>query len=220
MKISWLMLATVLAVAGCDDVTVTPLDGGAVPPNCPALPDLAPPMTKCDAAKGVGGDNLLCTDLTAIASLDALRGMGWSVGKDSMSNECWSVGSGAPLQIKNIGGFTGTCSLSLPAIDLKDAKYSQYSTVTLSIRHKVDLDLGTMEPNQLAQVYLETASPARLVSQTSGTQLEQQWVVSIEKQKLPAALNSVYKFLLQMSVLTAKSTGGWQISSIAINGSK
>lgn len=146
---------------------------------------------------------------------------GWSFGKDTLNNDCWEVKSGK-LQIKNFGTFSGTCTLTLPSIDLTQTQYSQYSSVTLAVRHTIDLDLGTgaMAPNQLAQVYLSTATPTHLVTETSGSQpFEQQLTLTIDKQKLaPAGLGSVYKWLLQVSSGTSMNKNGWQISSIAVLG--
>lgn len=216
MKTAWLMLATVLAGAGCDQITVTPLGDGGMPTTCPPQPDLQPPTPPCAAAKGLSGDNLLCTDLTEVASLSDLKG--WTT-----NQECWSVGGKQPLQVMGLSNFKGDCNLTLPAIDLKVPRYSAYSSVTLAIRHKVTLDLGlgVDAPNQLAQVYLDVNKPNRLVSQTSGDQpFEHQWIVTIDKTVLPASLDSVYKFILQLSVTTAVQKPGWQIYSIAVNGNK
>ena len=134
----------------------------------------------------------------------------------------WEVAAGR-LQIKNFPTFMGTCSVGLPAIDLTLTQNSQYSSLTLALRHSVDLDLGSgaAAPNQLGQAYLSTATPTHLVTETSGSQpFEQQLAVTIDKQQLQSVgLGSVYKWLLQVSSGTAVSNKhGWQISSIAVIG--
>lgn len=222
MKIAWLMLATVLAGAGCDQITVTPLGDGGPLTTCPPTPDLQPPTPPCAAAKGLSGDNLLCTDLTAIASLDALRELpGWVVGTYTAGKECWSVGGGQPLQVTGLATVKQPCLLTLPSFDLTNGNYS---SITLSIRHTVDLDLGLTAPNQLAEVYLDQVDDSRLVTQTGGRQqLEQQWIVTIEKPALEKKwdpVNSSHTFILRLKSLAGSSYSGWQISSIAINGNK
>ena len=44
--------------------------------------------------------------------------------------------------------------------------------------------------------------------------------LTVNKADLPTGLMSVYKFFLKASALTANARQGWQIQSIAVNGSQ
>jgi hypothetical protein len=192
--------------------------------GCLSLPDLAPPQAQCAAASGLTGDNLVCVDFSLIpdqslGSPPPSQLTGW----DFVSN-CGSMNweiAGGQLQITNFGGFKSTCGLTLPQIDLKQAKYSRYNSITLSLQQIVDLDPGTSTPNQYAEVYLGTANPALLVTQMTNTVIGQQMTVTINKQNLPVVLSNVYQWLLQVSSVQGNNTkNGWQISSVAVMGNQ
>jgi hypothetical protein len=224
MWIRLIILTSLCSWAGCLSIeSITPEVVNN--PDGSTQQDMVSPPPKCTApaANGLTGDNLVCVNFSSIS--DQVLGSqplpqqlnGWSFNNPP---NCWQVASGQ-LQIMNFGGFGSTCGLTLPPIDLKQSQDSQYNSITLSLVQTVDLDPGTSTPNQYAEVYLGTANPASLVTQMTNTSIEQQMTVTINKQKLPAALNNVYQWLLQVSSFQANNTKkGWQISSVAVMGNQ
>lgn len=188
--------------------------------NCSAPPDLATIAPKCAAAKGLAGDNLLCVDFSTITMPLPQSLPTWSFSKDSMNNDCWQVQNNR-LQIINFNGsFQDTCKVTLPSYNFNDPDKQKYKSVTLAIVQKVDLDLGTAFPNQLAQIYNGRSSPSFLLSQTSGTQPEQQFVLTIDTMKLPLANSNIAGFILQVTSAAKQFRNGLQVSSIAVNASQ
>jgi hypothetical protein len=143
--------------------------------------------------------------------------MGWDFTLGGGACPGWEV-AGGNLEVVNFPGFTGTCGLTLRPFDLNQPEYSQYNSITLALRHRVDLDPGSSTPNQFGQVYLGTAAPPGLVTEITNTQIEQQMSLTIDKQKLPMALNNIYQWLLQVQSFQATGKKGWQISSVAVMG--
>lgn len=222
MRTNLLALLCVLSLAGCP-LEVIERDGGTSStdgPKCPPLPDLMPQPAKCAAAKGIGGDNLLCIDFSSLPDQQLGSALPPELNAWSFNNppNCWEIKSGK-LEIKDFGMFDSTCTFTMPSFDLNDADKQKYQNITLSIVQKVDLDPGTAFPNQFMQIYNGTANAAFLLTQMTGSQPEQQTVITIDKQKLPAVMQRVAKYLFQVSSSMANNTKkGIQISSLAVNG--
>lgn len=222
MRASLLLSISLVWLGGCRTDVIDVADG-----FCQRLDlksDMAtdmsagPPKCAAPAARGLAGDSLLCVDFSQITSLSDTKLMGWDFVSNCGGNN-WEV-AGGNLQIKMFDQFNSTCGVKLPSIDLAQPQYSKYNSITIAVRHKVDLDLGITNPNQLARVYLGTVNPASLVTTVSETQLEQQMTLTVDKQKLPAALNNVYQWILQISSFQKQNKQGWQISSVAILGNQ
>ncbi len=198
---------------GCLAVnTEKPTDGGdRADINCPPVPDMATPPPKCIAAKGLGGDNLLCVDFSAVSALTDPKLAGWDFTTNCGGN-FWEVASGK-LQIKNFASFSSNCGFLLPA--LVPADYQKYSTFTLSVIHAVDIN----PMRQGASIYLGAAQPSQTVTALPGTSPRQRQTHEIAKSALPNGGSNAYQPLLQITS-TAPQGGymGWQIESIAING--
>lgn len=216
MKISWLTLATVLAFAGCDNVTVTPLDDGGKPLTCPPLPDLSTPAAKCAAAQGLGGTNLRCVDFggpNAVASLDALRNLGWVISKDmGTGQEQWEITAGK-LDIKMFSSVMGSCQFTLPAVSSED--YKKYNSFTLSIIHSLDIN----KQKQSAAIYLGLDIDAQQIWYSTSTNSRQTTIIKIDKTALPNGGNNQYQPIFKL--LSGAPSGGytgWQIESIALQG--
>lgn len=219
MRTNHIILLGVLSLVGCDSKIVE-RDGSTNTDLTCQMRDMAqtPPAPKCAAAKGLAGDNLLCVDFSTITMPFAQSLPMWSFSKDSMTKDCWEVQNNR-LQIINFSGmFQDTCRVTLPTYNFNDADKQKYKTVTLALVQQVDLDLGTTFPNQLEQIY--NASPPFLLSQTSGNQPEQQFVLIIDLMKLPAASSKVANFTIQVMSAAKQFKNGLQISSIAVNASQ
>lgn len=220
MSAKWILAALLLTAGGCVTLTEFGLDGG----DCTTdggdmtipLPDLSLPAAKCAAAKGLSGDNLLCVDFDKVTQLTDAALAGW---KFDVATPCpgWQINGGV-LQIQNFGSFVGSCGLTLPSIDLKQADKQKYQRVTLAIVHKVDMS----DIDQQAQIFIDLDSPARLIHQTTakpGISTLTTTVLTINKADLPMSLMSVYKFFLKAGSLSAVGgRQGWQIQSIAVMG--
>jgi len=206
-----------LLLAGCpyavprDDVDLScPSTDGK-----PATADMAVAPPKCAAAKGLAGDNLLCVDFDKVTQLSDPALAGWNFNAN-MAN-CWQI-SGGYLQVQSFGTFMGNCGLTLPPIDFKVAPNTNYQRATIALIHKVDMS----ETDQAAQVYVDLDIASRLVHQTTarpGMATLTSTTLTVNKADLPMALMSVYKFLLKVSSGGVSGRPGWQIQSIAVNGS-
>lgn len=213
-----LLLCSVL-LAGCpavvprDDVDLS--CGAGTDARSPGS-DMAPAVAKCAAAAGLGGTNLLCVDFDKVTQLNDPALAGW---KFDASTPCpgWQISNGA-LQVQNFATFVGNCGVTLPPIDFKLAANQTYQRATIALVHRVDLS----DPDQQAQIFIDLDSPARLIHQTTsrpGLPTLTTTTLTVNKADLPMGLMSVYKFFLKASALTANARQGWQIQSIAVNGS-
>lgn len=182
------------------------------PPDMTVVP-------KCAAAKGVPGDNLICFDFSSIpdqtlTTPPPTQLNGWDF--EQFAKSCWQILNGK-LQVKNFSAFMGNCGFLMPAI--KPSDYQKYNAFTLSVIHRVDIsDVA----GQSIQFMLGVDAPStRLVTQWTGKQSRQQTVIEMAKNDLPNGGTSMYQPLFKLSVpLSAGATAqGWQIESIAINGS-
>jgi hypothetical protein len=212
-----ILLAGSLLLAGCPIVEDLTPDGGscAMVDMIATNADMTAPAPKCAAAKGLAGDNLLCVDFDKVTQLTDPALANWNFNAN-MAN-CWQISSGM-LQVQGFGGFSGNCGVTLPPIDFKLPANASYQRATLSLIHKVDMsDLD----QQQAQVYVDTASPTRLVHEMTGRPTIPSLIsttFTVNKADLPSGLQSVYKFFLNVSAPNAASgRQGWQIQSIAVN---
>lgn len=213
-----ILLAGCIFWAGCLHLEDTSPDGGncAVSDMKTTSADMSAPAAKCAAAKGLAGDNLLCVDFDKVTQLNDPALAGW---KFDASTPCpgWQISNGA-LQVQNFATFVGNCGVTLPPIDFKLAANQTYQRATIALVHRVDLS----DPDQQAQIFIDLDSPARLIHQTTsrpGLPTLTTTTLTVNKADLPMGLMSVYKFFLKASALTANARQGWQIQSIAVNGS-
>lgn len=203
----------------CHNLTIERIDDAGtcdVTDMSRAVQDMATPAPKCAAAKGLAGDNLLCVDFDKVTQLSDPALAGWNFNAN-MAN-CWQI-SGGYLQVQNFSGFSGACGLTLPALDFKQADKSTYQRATLSLLYRLDMT----DPDQQAQVFMDTDNPIRLLHQMTGrpgmpTLLNA--TLTVNKADLPSALLSIYKLFLKVNVANVVGgRQGWQIQSIAVNGS-
>jgi hypothetical protein len=181
-------------------------------PTC-ATPDLASSVPKCAAAKGLAGDALVCIDADRITLAD-LRTQGWTGFKDGTGTDCWEIATGK-LQVKNFGGFVGTCSFTMPLTDLASPANQKYQSVTLAVVQRVDLN----PVSQKAQMMLGLDDPTtRLIDETRGTQPTQQRVYTVQKVTLPNGGGAAYQPLFKLTSGALYAGVGWQIESIAVMG--
>lgn len=173
--------------------------------------DMAVAPPKCAAAAGLAGTNLLCVDFKDVQMLSSLTGWDFTC----TSGASW-VSSGGKLQVNNFSTFMSTCSATLPALTASD--YQKYSSFVLSVVQRADLN----ETQQKAQIMLGADDPAkRLLSHMTGAQPRQRNVYEITKVDIPTAAMGGYQPLFKISsgVAVGGTAQGWQIESIAINGS-
>ncbi len=206
-------------LASCDEYLV-PKEGAVFPNQCTdaaAPPDLATPVAKCPAAKGLAGDNLVCVDFAKVPSLTDQALTGWDFVSIGGGNY-WEI-AGGRLQVKNFGTFASTCGFTMPAINFTDTDKTKYNTITLSVVHRIDL----LDPDQEAQIWLDSDNPAtRILWKATGRRdvARQTTTFTIDKADLPATLRANgFKWLFKVSSQTAIARNGWQIESLAINAS-
>jgi len=205
------VLLSLLSGAACLDMPAATPD--AV--NCPPPPDLAQPLPKCAAAKGLAGDNLVCADFNQIPSLpDAQRLPGWNF--VCLGGASWTT-SGGMLQINNFGSFNDDCTVKLPGLSLSDPDKAKYKSFSLSLIHRIDLS----DPEQRAEIYLSSSAALRQMYLASGKKdvSRQRTILELDKADLPAMLTSIQ---WQLKISSPAASGalrqGWQIESIAVNG--
>ena len=183
--------------------------------SCPPPPDLAQPLPKCAAAKGLAGDNLVCADFNQIPSLpDAQRLLGWNLYCESPDS--WGVTNGM-LQVNNFAMFKGNCQIGLPEINLADADKSKYKALSFSIIHHIDL----IEPEQRLLFYLNSTSDQTLLMYSAtGKKLpnKQQTTITVDTADLPALIHNTPRWRLMLAASGNGGRQGWQIESIAVNG--
>jgi hypothetical protein len=207
--------ASTFLLAACDMKLIEKeaVDGGPEM-TCPSPPDLATPASKCAAAKGLAGDNLLCVDFKDVQALTSLSGWDFSC----TGGASWGS-TGGSLQVNNFGTFKDECTVKVPPINLNDADKQKYKLLTLSLVQRIDL----ADSAQKAYVYLnDTGDPTRLLYFATGQKKPSKQVttVTLDKQDLPAMVNNTPQWILRVSSTTGFGPGyaGWQIESIAING--
>lgn len=211
-----------LLIGGCTELR--PQDGYVCVPadmmlNCQptnqTMPDMLVAPPKCAAAAGLAGTNLLCVDFDKVTSLTDPALASWNFNANLTG--CWQISAGA-LQVQNFAAFSGSCGVTLPSIDFKISANQSYQRATIAVVHKLDLS----DPDQKAQIFLDLDDPARLIYQTTarpGIPAQATTVLTVNKSDLPMGLMSVYKFFLKVSALSPYPRQGWQIQSVAVNGS-
>jgi hypothetical protein len=183
-------------------------------PTC-ATPDLASSVPKCAAAKGLAGDALVCIDADRITLAD-LRTQGWTGFKDGTGTDCWEIATGK-LQVKNFGGFVGTCSFTMPLTDLASPANQKYQSVTLAVVQRVDLN----PVSQKAQMMLGLDDPTtRLIEFRTGSNPRQQNINAVSRGDLTAISGTSFQplFKVTSSLASGATATGVQIESIAVMG--
>jgi hypothetical protein len=179
--------------------------------------DMAPAPAACPAAKGLPGDNLACADFTnQQTTLADLTSKGWNF---QIMSQCpgWEINSQF-LQVTNFGNLNTTCALTTPMITT--SQIEQYKTLTISIQHLIDLDDSG---GQFASIYLKDAgSSTRLMWSGTGKKAvpRQQTIITVNSADLPTLLQSSFPWLLEIYSPGPSTHTGWQIESIAVNGSQ
>lgn len=197
--------------------------------------DMSPSKLPCPAAKGLSGDTLACVDFQNIASLSSQTE--WSFNSscsDPKTNKAygWTLASSAQTMKKtllmvNYSEYIGDCAFTTPRIDLTNAQYSGYNRLTISLQTRINVNPQAIKVNttifgpQFAQIYLNNNSPV-LINQTTGQNHPQQLTLSLDKSSLPTMPSGGYQFFVNFHAPYAGGGGndGWEIDSIAINGSK
>lgn len=180
-------------------------------------PDMTPPPAACPASKGLTGDNLFCANFaepqTTIASLTA---KGWDFGAGMSNCPGWQI-MNSLLQVQNFSSFAnGTCGFTPQLITA--AQIQKYRRLTLSVQQRIDLN----DPEQTAQIFLNNAAdPQNLMWQLTGKKnvARQQTTVTVDTADLPLLVKSGFKWVLQINSQLAVGRNGWQIESLAVNGS-
>ena len=222
MTLQKLVLVLCLGFAmGCEEETFTP-SPEFLAKNCPqfmsdmptcGVPDLATSPPKCAAAKGLTGDAIVCVDFDKLSGLSDQTVKDWNF---TPGGGCpgWEIATGK-LQVKNFGGFVGTCSFTMPLTDLAAAANQKYQSVTLAVVQRVDLN----PVSQKAQMMLGLDDPTtRLIDETRGTQPTQQRVYAVQKVALPNGGGAAYQPLFKLTSGALYAGVGWQIESIAVMG--
>ncbi len=212
-----MLRATAVAalLCGCEQARMSSegMDGGPEM-TCPSPPDLATPASKCAAAKGLAGDNLLCVDFKDVQALTSLSGWDFSC----TGGASWGS-TGGILQVNNFGTFDKDCFATLPKLNLNDADKQKYKSLTLSLVQRIELN----DTAQNAFIYLnDTSKQARLMYSATGKKdpVYQQTMITLRQVDLPAMINNAPQWILRLTSTASPGSGyaGWQIESIAING--
>lgn len=208
--LSLLVMGWVTSCTGKPDEAV-PGDGGV----CPPVADLAPTKPKCEAAKGLAGDNLFCIDFSSVGDqpLDSpppTKLSGWDF-TNNCGGKYWAISKGK-LQINNFSGFASNCGFLMPAVNPSD--YQKYNSFTLSVVHTVDLN----QQKQTAWIYLGSMVASQQLAQSTGTNPRQRNIYEVAKTDLPNGGTNTYQPLFQIISTLAGGATGWQIESIAVMG--
>ena len=213
MRTSFLPMLCLIALGACR--SWTPLDGDDAGTGCPtpdANPpaDMATPPPKCAAAKGLAGDNLLCVDFKDVQMLSSLGGWDFTTSCGTL----WTT-TGGKLQVNNFSTFMSTCTFQMPPLSAAD--YAKYSSFTLSVVHRVDVN----DQQQRVQIMLGADDQSnRLLDWMTGKQPRKQWMQNVQKTDLPLPAMGGFQPLFKISSTAMVGTlnAGWQIESIAVNG--
>jgi hypothetical protein len=215
MRLLVLLSIVIATASGCTRIELeypdgfmygcTTPDGGTIPP------DMLTPAPKCAAAKGLAGDNLLCVDFKDVQMPSGLTG--WNFNCMQVADS-W-ISSGGKLQINNFSTFMSTCSFTLPAVSAAD--YQKYSSFTLSVVHK--LDVNSLQQKALIMLGADD-DQQRLLDWMTGKQPRKQWTQTVAKADLPLMAMGGFQplFKITSSVGPGGGYSGWQIESIAIHG--
>lgn len=181
------------------------------------LPDLSVVGPKCAAAKGLSGDAIVCVDFDKVSGLSDQALTGWDFTTNCGAG--WQI-AGGKLQVKNFGGFVGTCSFMMPLVDLGALGNQKYSSVTLAVVQRVDLNQNASPP-QTAKLLLGLDVATREFSTVTGSSPAQQNVHVLSRtviQTMTGGTNFQPLFKLTSGAAAGSSFSGWQIESIAVMG--
>lgn len=178
------------------------------------LQDLTPTKPKCEAAKGLAGDNLFCIDFSSVSDQVLTTPLppqlpGWDF--EQFAKSCWQIMNGK-LAVKNFSAFTGNCGFLMPARSSSD--YQKYGSFTLSVVHTVNLN----KQNQSALMYLGLDQDAQQLWFNTGTNPRQVSTITVVKSALPNGGTNTYQPLFKITSTLAGGATGWQIESIAVMG--
>lgn len=213
MRLSLLALTLAAGLLACErGPQVTEVPPGSCTSSDMRTGDLPPPTPACAAAQGLPGDNLLCVDFDKLPSLSDSKLMGWDF--TTMGGNCWEL-LGGKLQVRSFSTFMGSCGFLLPP--LSSADYQKYASFTLSIVQTLDIN----KQKQSAYSYLGLDQDTQQLWFDTGTYPKRRTTVEVTKSALPNGGSGSYQplFKLTSGVAAGGTAAGWQIESIAINGS-
>ncbi len=213
MRLSLLALTLAAGLLACErGPQVTEVPPGSCTSSDMRTGDLPPPTPACAAAQGLPGDNLLCVDFDKLPSLSDSKLMGWDF--TTMGGNCWEL-LGGKLQVRSFSTFMGSCGFLLPP--LSSADYQKYASFTLSIVQTLDIN----KQKQSAYSYLGLDQDTQQLWFDTGTYPKRRTTVEVTKSALPNGGSGSYQplFKLTSGAMVGSVNAGWQIESIAINGS-
>lgn len=180
------------------------------------LQDLPPTKPKCDAAKGLAGDNLFCIDFSSVSEQilttpPPSQLTGWNFEK--FDKNCWQI-LGGKLQVQAFSTFASTCGFMMPAVSPSD--YAKYNSFTLSVVQTVDLN----SQKQTSWIYLGNDLVNQQLTTTTGTNPRQANAITVARTALPNGGSGTYQplFKITSTVGVGMANTGWQIESIAVMG--
>jgi hypothetical protein len=178
--------------------------------------DLSVVGPKCSAAKGLSGDAIVCVDFDKVSGLSDQALTGWDFTTNCGAG--WQI-AGGKLQVKNFGSFVGTCSFMMPLVDLGALGNQKYSSVTLAVVQRVDLN-PSASPAQTAQTMLGLDVSTREFATATGSNPAQQNVHVLSRTVIQTMTGGTnFQPLFKLTSGAAHPTGtGWQIESIAVMG--
>ena len=172
---------------------------------------------KCSAAKGLSGDAIVCVDFDKVSGLSDQALTGWDFTTNCGAG--WQI-AGGKLQVKNFGSFVGTCSFMMPLVDLGALGNQKYSSVTLAVVQRVDLNDSPAQ-FQSAQAMLGLDDSNRRFEFRTGRNPRQQNVNTLTRSDLAGVpgVGTNFQPLFKLTSGAAHPTGtGWQIESVAVMG--
>lgn len=202
------------------------VDTASASPDMAPAADLAPARPSCPAAEGVVGDVLMCADFSKIRSFDDPQLSNWDFNAAKTGN-CWQLKNGFLTNIES-SAILFLCAVSLPELILNDPKIAKYRSVKLVMKYSLDI---APDAQQLFRVFLVKPDNSHY---TTGYEIlthprfsdarlsELQWhnTISMERSAIPAALNGVFKPVIDsVTGYNQSHVLGWQFSSIALMGS-
>ena len=172
---------------------------------------------KCAAAKGLSGDAIVCVDFDKVSGLSDQALTGWDFTTNCGAG--WQI-AGGKLQVKNFGSFVGTCSFMMPLVDLGALGNQKYSSVTLAVVQRVDLNASASPAQQTAKLLLGVDMANREFATVTGSSPAQQNVHVLSRTVIQTmTVGTNFQPLFKLTSGAAHPTGtGWQIESIAVMG--
>lgn len=219
MRTYILMVLCLSTLVGCEPAKQLDNGGqGSGDLGCPASPDLKPMAAPCPAAKGLAGDNLVCVDFTnPQTTLAGLMAKGWKFSQGNTGNCAgWGIDNNL-LQVTKFSELKGTCGFTTEMVSMDQVQ--GYTHLTLSILHRVDL-VGL---EQWAQVFLDNSIPNnRTIWEATNQRIvpRQKTIITLDSADLPTTLKTGFTWFFRTYSTGAFGVDGWQIESIAINGTK